>query len=109
MADILQPFLSGGIFVAVISYIGNKVDPILAGLLSGLPIPIVTTYFISDKKAPKYVLNLVFTGLLAQFVTILYYLLYDYKKGVSKNMGIIISMSIWFISVMIIFYYQKYK
>ena len=109
MTDILKPFLSGGIFVAFISYIGNIVDPILAGLLSGLPIPIVSTYFISDKKAPEYVLNLVYTGLMAQFVTVLYYVLYDLRKNVSKNMGIVISMSTWFILVFIIYLYQKYK
>lgn len=109
MSDIIKTFLSGGIFVATISYIGNNVDPILAGLLSGLPIPIVSTYFITDKKAPKYVLNLVYTGLLAQFATILYYILYDYRKDVSKNVGILISMSVWFFSVLLIYFYQKYK
>ena len=35
MNSIIQSFLAGGSFVAIINYIGNHVDPIFAGLLSG--------------------------------------------------------------------------
>lgn len=109
MSYLVKPFLTGGLFVAGISFIGNKVDPILAGLLAGLPIGLPSTYFISDKKAPKYVLNLAYTTILLTIVTILYTFIYVIKHNTDKNTGIIISMSVWFVLVSLIYIYQKYK
>ena len=108
MNSIVQSFLAGGSFVATINYIGNHVDPIFAGLLSGLPIPIITTYYIKDSKAKNYVLNLVYTGLAATIVTIIYGILFVWTNNVTKNQGIIIAISLWFLFITLMYYYQKY-
>lgn len=103
MEEIIKQFVIGGAFVSGISYVGNYVNPVLAGLLAGLPIGLPSTYFIlNSTKAKAYVSNLVLTTILLTFVTCLYYYLYVHTGNVSKNMGIAFSMSIWLIGVVLI-------
>ena len=110
MEEIIKQFVIGGVFVSGISYVGNFVNPVLAGLLAGLPIGLPSTYFIlKDTKAKSYVSNLALTTLLLTLVTCLYYYLYAHTGTVSKNMGIAFSMTIWLIGVVIIWKIQTTK
>lgn len=99
---IIKEFLIGGTFVAGISYIGNYVDPLLAGLLAGIPIGLPSAYFILNKqKSKEYVRNLALTTIVLTFVTILFYFTFV-KYDFDKNVGITISMGIWLIIVLIL-------
>jgi hypothetical protein len=104
---ILKEFLFGGTMVASISILANFVDPILAGLLAGIPIGLPTIYFISKDKATSYITNLSITTFMLLAVTLLYFYLYTKKKW-SKNITILYTMFIWLISVIIIYVLQKY-
>jgi len=110
MEEIIKQFVIGGVFVSGISYVGNFVNPVLAGLLAGLPIGLPSTYFIlNDTKAKAYVSNLALTTILLTIVTCLYYYLYAHTGNVSKNMGIAFSMSIWLIGVVLIWQLRTTK
>ena len=105
-SEILKEFLIGGTTVAGISYLGNYVDPILAGLLAGIPMGLPTIYFIQQAKAEAYIRNLSFTTVLLCITTLLYYYLFV-KLNVGKNIGIVYTMSFWFISIIAIYYIEK--
>ena len=110
MEEIMKQFIIGGVFVSGISYVGNYVNPVLAGLLAGLPIGLPSTYFIlNSTKAKQYVSNLALTTILLTFVTCLFYYLYVHAGYMSKNMGIAFSMSIWLIGVVLIWQLRETK
>ena len=110
MEEIIKQFIIGGVFVSGISYVGNYANPVLAGLLAGLPIGLPSTYFIlNSTKAKQYVSNLSLTTILLTFVTCLFYYLYVHAGYMSKNMGIAFSMSIWLIGVILIWQLREIK
>ena len=110
MEEIIKQFIIGGVFVSGISYVGNYVNPVLAGLLAGLPIGLPSTYFIlKSTKAKQYVSSLALTTILLTFVTCLFYYLYVHAGYMSKNMGIAFSMSIWLIGVVLIWQLRETK
>lgn len=110
MSEIIKQFIIGGTFVSGISYIGNFADPVLAGLLAGLPIGLPSTYFIlNSTKAKAYVSSLALTTILLTMVTCLYYYLYVHAGYLSKNMGIAFSMAIWLIGVVLIWQLKSSK
>jgi len=103
MNEIIKQFMIGGIFVSGISYMGNYVNPVLAGLLAGIPIGLPSTFFIHNSiKAKSYVSNLAITTILLTAVTCLFYYLYVKAGYMSKNGGIVLSMGIWIIGVIIL-------
>jgi len=99
---IFKEFMIGGTFVAVISGLGNYVDPLLAGLIAGIPIGLPSTIFINGKlKSKEYVTNLTITSALLLAVTLLFYYIYI-KKDIEKKKSIAIAMGIWIIIVFIL-------
>ncbi|GAG78500.1 unnamed protein product, partial [marine sediment metagenome] len=77
---LFKEFLIGGTFVAVISGLGNYVDPLLAGLLAGVPIGLPSTIFIIGKtKSKAYVINLTIAVIMLMIVTFLFYYIYIKK------------------------------
>ena len=106
VGEILKQFAIGGTMVASISLVGNFVDPILAGLLAGIPVGLPTIYFIQNSQALPYIKNLSITTFLLLFVTLLYYFLFT-KIKMDKNYTIIPTMGIWFLAVFVIYFIQK--
>ena len=110
--EILKQFVTGGVMVAGVSYLGNYVDPILAGLIAGIPIGLPTIYFITGKAAIPYIRNLLITTYLLCFVTTLFYVLYTKLKW-DKDRALLVSMITWIIVVFIIYQlehnYKFYK
>ena len=104
--DSLKQFLMGGTLVSGISLISNYVNPVLGGLLAGVPIGLPTIYFINNINAPSYIKNLILTTFLLFIITLVYYILYI-KYNFGKNITIIYSVSIWLIAVIIIYLLQK--
>ena len=107
MHEIIKQFIIGGVFVSGISYMGNYVNPVLAGLLAGLPIGLPSTFFIQNStKAKNYVTYLAITTVLLTTVTCLFYYLYVHAGYMSKNMGIALSMALWIIGVILIWQFK---
>ena len=106
IGEVLKEFAIGGTMVASISLVGNLVDPVLAGLLAGIPVGLPTIYFIQKSKALPYIKNLSMTTFLLMFVTLLYFYLYA-KVKMDKNYAIIPTMSIWIVVILIVYFVQK--
>ena len=106
LGEVLKQFAIGGTMVASISLVGNFVDPILAGLLAGIPVGLPTIYFIQKSQALPYIKNLSMTTFLLMFVTLLYFYLYA-KVKMDKNYAIIPTMSLWIVAVLVIYFIQK--
>lgn len=100
----VKEFLLGGTMVAAISYLGNSVNPLLAGLLGGIPIALPSLYFVQGTHNIKVVSTtlLVSTFLLFTTVVIFYYLHFVKQSGESKNKALIWSMVIWLIITLIL-------
>ena len=107
VSKILKEFLIGGGMVAGISYLGNYTDPILAGLIAGIPIGLPTIYFIQQSKAIPYITNLSLTTILLCVVTLAYFYIFVKLKW-GKNISIAYTMIFWFLAVMVIYYIQKH-
>jgi hypothetical protein len=109
MEEIIKQFVIGGVFVSGISYVGNFVNPVLAGLLAGLPIGLPSTYFIlTSSKAKDYVSSLALTTILLTIVTCLFYYLFVHTGYLTKNIGIVVSMTIWLTGVILIWQYKTH-
>ena len=102
MNEIIKSFILGGSFVAVISYISTQVNPVLGGLLAGVPIGLPTIYFIvCHKKSQVFILNLIYSTLILSTVTIVFYLMYQ-RANISKNISLSSSMLLWLVIVITI-------
>ena len=103
---IIEEFLIGGTTVALISYLGNYVNPVLAGIFASIPIGLPSGYFIATSKIPAYYKNLLImtTGLLAA-TAITTVLIIQYK--IEKNTSIIAGMLTWAIYGAIYYIYQR--
>ena len=99
MSEYIQYFFIGGSILTGLSYIANEIDPVLAGLLGGIPIALPTLYTITGKKRiSKYIDNLVVSTFLLFFVTLIFYICnqqYKYKK----NNCLCTSLLVWFLTI----------
>ena len=58
MSGYIAPFLIGGVTVAGIKFLSNRVDPKYAAVLGALPIGLISTYYIKDtSKLDDYLTN----------------------------------------------------
>jgi len=108
MANYFKSFAMAGSVVAGIQYLANKVDPALAGVLSGIPISIPSMLLVNTAKDSKEFIwdaSLMITVL--TIVTYLTWYLYV-KQGVSKEKSVAISMGIWF-AFAIVYYFVVAK
>ena len=104
--DIVTQFIIGGSTVALISYLGNFVNPVLAGIFASIPLGLPSGYYIASSKAPAYYKNLIImtAGLfLATAVTSI--LVIEYK--IEKNTAIIAGMLSWAIYGAIYYLFQR--
>lgn len=105
----LQTFILAGTTVTGISYLGNAVNPLVAGILSGIPISIPSMLLIKGtEKQKKFILAASIMVALLSVITFLCWFLYD-KRNVSAWNSVIISMVIWSIGGGIYYYYMIKK
>jgi uncharacterized membrane protein (GlpM family) len=99
-----KEFLIGGTTVSAISYVGNNLNPVLAGLIGGIPIALPSLYFIKNDRNIKLVSTtlLVSTLLLFATVVVFYYLRFIRSPGLSKNQAIVQSMLVWLVVTIIL-------
>ena len=53
MPNLIQTFLIAGTTVAGISYVANNLNPLAAGIISGVPISIPSMLLIKDRSSQK--------------------------------------------------------
>lgn len=99
MSEYIVPFIIGGITVAGIKFLSNRVAPKYAALLGALPIGYISTYYIDDVgKTMSYLVNYGVSLSFIVLAAILYYLLLSYK--INKLM----SLGIGFVSILLMTY-----
>ena len=102
MNKILKHFFIGGILFSFLSYIANQVDPIIAGLITGLPVGLFTIYFVMDyNTSQQFAFVDLFSCLLMTLVTLIFYYIYTIKK-IPKKRALFFSISLWIILTFII-------
>lgn len=102
-------FLIGGLTVAGISVLSNKVgDPILAGVVASIPIGMPSTIFVKDEQVKSYTWNLlVMTSVLVLATSVNYYLINH--VGVDKYKSAGLSMAVWAGLGLIYYLFEKFK
>ncbi len=103
--EYLQTFILSGSTVAGISYIGNTINPLLGGILSGIPISIPSMLLIQgSEKQKKFILSASIMVAFLSVITVLCWYLYD-KLNYSAVMSVSISMVIWLIGGILYYFY----
>ena len=92
-----KEFLIGGTTVVAISYFGNNVDPLLAGLLGGIPLALPSLYFVTgDQNVKSVSTTLLFSTFLLFLTVVTFYVLhYSKRADIPKNKSLVIAMSVW--------------
>ena len=101
---LLTEFLIGGVAVSTISYFGNHLSPVLAGLIGGIPIALPSLYFINNDRNIKLVSTTLLVSSLLLFITVVvfYYLRFIRSPASSKNQAIVQSMLFWLVVTIIL-------
>ncbi len=109
LGEYIQTFVLSGLTVSGISYIGNAINPLLGGILSGIPISIPSMLLIQgSEKQKKFILSASIMVAFLSVITILCWYLYD-KLNYSAVMSVSISMIIWFIGGILYYFYVVKK
>ena len=97
-------FLISGTTVTGISYLGNSVNPLLGGILSGIPISIPSMLLIRHvSKQKDFILAAsIMVGLLG-IVTFLCYFMYV-KLDISNYLSVFISSFVWCLGGILYYY-----
>ena len=91
----IQTFILAGSTVTGISYLGNTVNPLLGGILSGIPISIPSMLLINEaSKKQEFIYSATLMVALLSVVTFICWYLYAKAKFTAKN-SVIISFLIW--------------
>ena len=89
MSEYIVPFIIGGITVAGIKFLSNRVAPKYAALLGALPIGYISTYYIDDVgKTMSYLVNYAISLSFTVVANIIYYGLLSYKINKLMSLGI---------------------
>ena len=104
MISTWKEFLMGGTMMAAVTYFGNNVDPLLAGLIGGIPLTIPSLYFVSGNSNLTLLSNTLIFSTFALFsiVGLFHYLYVVHSPGIPKNRCILYSMILWLVLTLLI-------
>ena len=109
LATYIQTFIVAGSTVTGISYLGNSINPLIAGILSGIPISIPSMLLINGtEKQKKFILSASIMVALLSIITILCWFLYV-KRNYTATKSVVISMIGWVIGGIIYYFYMVKK
>jgi len=90
-------FLIGGLTVSGISYVSNILNnPLLGGIIAGIPLGMPSTIFVKDSNVKGYTWNLMIMSTVLLLSTILNWFLINIVRY-DKYTSVMISMALWFI------------
>lgn len=112
MKDLMKyvsTFIIAGGTVSGISYVGNLINPIAAGVISGIPISIPSTLLIKGKeKQNQFIWSAFLMVTLLAFITGLCAYLMIYIK-MNTPLAVFISFFAWVIGAVIYYFYKVKK
>ena len=105
LAKLISTFIIAGTTVSGISYVANNLNPLAAGIISGVPISIPSMALIDNRNNQKqFILSAVITVAYLTLITGICAILM-HKTNLSYIICIIISMLIWCIGAFIYYIY----
>ena len=108
LTELISTFIIAGSTVSGISYVGNLINPLAAGIISGVPISIPSTLLIKGKaNQNKFIWSAFLMVTLLAFITgLCAYLMIHIKMN--THLAVAISFFAWVIGA-IIYYFYKIK
>lgn len=108
MKNLVIPFLLGGSIIAGVKYTATKLhNPALAAILGGLPIGLMSIYFVSTSEASSYAYNYFYVTLILLMSIMLFYVLYTHGN-LSKNIAWGITMVCWAVLILSRYLYAQH-
>lgn len=102
MKEFLIHFIIGGFLISFITYISNNVDPILGGLITGIPLGIFTIFFITNSNtSQQFAFVDLFSTIIMTVVTLIFYYAYAIIK-IKKSKALFFSIILWIVLTFII-------
>ena len=105
----LQTFILSGLTVTGIQYLGNSANPLLGGILSGIPISIPSMLLISSlSKQKQFIFSANIMVALLAIVTCLCWYLFT-KLNWSSYHAVLLSTGLWLCCALLYFYFVVKK
>ena len=95
--DLIFPFFYGGVLLAAVKWVGSK-STVLAATIAGIPIGLISIYFISDEKTLDYSHKYFYTTVFLLFSIIIFYTLHLYTN-LKYRICIAIAVLCWLLLV----------
>ena len=104
MSAYIQPFLIGGSVVAGAKYVSQIVNPAYAGLVSGMPMGLIASFFMANDKVRKkfyggYMVTDIVTALAIAILYILTRVMPKTPVNYISGVGYVIWLIISFLSI----------
>lgn len=108
IGDLLRTFLVSGTIVSSINYIGNKYNPLVAGIVSGVPVSIPSMLLIHGReKQTEFIWSaFVMVSYLAIITGLCAYLMK--KTNLSSATCVVISIIAWVFGAFLYYMYLLY-
>lgn len=95
LKELFIPFVIGGSVITTVKFMSTRLDiPALAAIFGGLPIGLVSIYFISSENSIGYAHNYFYVTLILSISIIFFYLLRIHTK-MDKNFALSIALLTW--------------
>lgn len=93
--NLLIPFLIGGTTIAAVKYVASNLhNPGLAAIFGGVPVGLVSLYFVANADSYSYAVNYFYVTMILGISILIFYILHSYTS-LSKNVVLAISLGAW--------------
>jgi hypothetical protein len=106
---LIIPFLLGGTIISSVKFAATNLNnPALSAIIGGLPIGLLSIYFLSSEKSIDYAQNYFYVTLALSSAIIIFYSIHVHTN-LHKNSVLLIAIFAWIILVLIRYKISQYK
>lgn len=105
LKSLIVSFLIGGIIIAILNFVANLDNSILADIII-TPLGLILIYFLTAEKSVGYAENYFYFTLILATATMVFYLLSIHTK-MDKNLVLSIVLGIWVVVILIKYFVQS--
>lgn len=102
---LIYRFIIGGIILSGSTYLANRSNPLLAGILVTIPLELVSLFFIKEHKLYSYARSILIMSI-ATVIPVLYYNIIHPLRLMPYKIEIISSFLVWLLVGISLFYYM---
>jgi hypothetical protein len=101
------PFLIGGTIIAGVKFASANIDnPAIAAAIAGVPIGLISIFFVASDKSEKYAHNYFYVTMILLASIALFYTLIKYTK-INKNVIVGIALGTWMTLILLRYWYTE--